>query len=269
MGDREPPQRHKSDVLEAIFDQVSEPPERTGPAPALFRSKALAQLDVASEIDNQLALVSRRSWLLLVGVALLLGAFVVWASLTPSVTSVVAEGRVVAASGVLPVVATQAGTLAGEPLPAGAGVRPGQRVATILTGSATSPVTSTQPGTVWQVLVTPGGAVPAGGTVVTLLPPGSSRSVLLAVPEAQAGAITVGMPVRVASASAVTGRVDSISAPLPGPQAAARTGLPLAGAQAVVLVAAVLDSGLTAGSGVSAQVILSEATVLDRIRGKS
>lgn len=269
MGDPEPQQRRRSDVLEAIFEQVSDKPERTASANTLFRSSALAQLDVATEIDNQLPLVSRRNWLLLVGVAVLLAAFAVWAALTPSVTSVIAGGRVVAPDGVLPVVASEAGILAGQPLPAGTAVRPGQSVATITTKSGPSAVTATQPGTVWQVLVAPGAAVPAGAVVVTLLPPASNRAVLLAVPEGRATEIAVGMPVRVMAGNAVSGRVDSISAPLPGPEAAARTGLPLASAQGVVLVAVVLDSDLAAGMGVSGQVILSEGTVLDRLRGRS
>ncbi len=57
-------------------------------APTLFRSTALAKLDVAAEIDNQLPLVPRRTWLIAVGAILLVIAFGMWAAITPSVTSV-------------------------------------------------------------------------------------------------------------------------------------------------------------------------------------
>ena len=64
MSDPEGPGRRTSDVLDAIWDKVASRPERSDAATLLFRAKALDQLDVATEVDNQLPLVSRRSWLL-------------------------------------------------------------------------------------------------------------------------------------------------------------------------------------------------------------
>lgn len=268
MSESGPPGRRGSEVLDAIWEQVTATPQRPDTARMLFRAKALDQLDVAAEVDNQLPLVKRRSWLLLAGAGILVVAFVVWAALTPSVTSTTAGGRVVAAPGALPVVSSTAGVVVAVSAVAGQPVTTGQPVATVRDGTGEQPVTSDVAGTAWQVLVVPGDAVPAGAALLTVLPPGSDASVLLAVPETSAAAIRPGMAVNVSGGGATTGRVTDVPAPLPADEAARRTGLALPAGSAYSLVTVALDQPLAAGAQVSGQVIVSESTVMNRLLGR-
>lgn len=260
-----PEGRKGSDVLDAILDKVAQAPQHTGPANTLFRARALDQLDVADEVDTRLPLVSRRSWLALVGVGLLVLAFALWAALTPSVTSITASGRVMADPGAVPVAATTSGVV-GSVVEPGRSVRAGEPVATI----DDTEVTATVEGTVWQTPVVTGATVQAGEPVVTLLPPDSSGQVLLPVPEASAGSIREGMTVRVAGpGGGAAGTVRSVSGPLSGTDVSARTGLVFDDTTTYVLVAVSLQNPLPPGSAVGATIVLSEGTVLTRLLGRS
>ena len=257
--------RRGSDVLDAIWDKVAAKPERSDAASSLFRAKALAQLDVAAEVDNQLPLVSRRSWLLLAGAAVLVAAFGLWASLTPSVTSVSGPGRIVAAPGALPVATTVDGVLqataeAGDALAAGDPAA----VVTLPNGS-TAPVPAPVAGTVWQLPLLPGTVVRAGDVLATLLPEGSADSAQLVLPEAQAVAVQPGMQ---ASIGGAQGTVASVGAPLPADEAGARVGMALPPGTDYVLVTIALASELPEGQLVNGQVILSDGTVITRLLGR-
>jgi hypothetical protein len=263
----EPEVRRGSDVLDAIWEKVADEPKRSDTASLIFRARALEQLDVAAEVDNQLPLVSRRSWLLLVGVAVLVAAFALWASLTPSVTSISAPVRIVAVPGSSPVVAPVPGILSDVTVTAGDSVTAGQQVATLATEAGEVPVVSVLDGTAWQVPLVPGSAVAAGDEVLTLLPPGSDDAALLAVPEGQAGAVQAGMKVDVVAGGRVSGAVASLSAPLSADDAGARTGLVLPPGTTYVLVTVDLADPLPAGAAGTAQVILSDGTVITRLLG--
>lgn len=260
----EPDGRRGSDVLDAIWDKVASKPERSDSATLLFRAKALDRLDVAAEVDNQLPLVSRRSWLLLAGVGLLVLAFAVWASLTPSVTSVQAVGRIVAAPGAVPVTSPVAGVLDGL-VSAGTVVAPGDPLAQVTTGSGSAAVTAPTAGTVWQLPVVPGGPIEPGQTVLTLLPPGSTDAALLVLPEAQALSVQPGMA---ATIGGTPGTVTAVSAPLTADDAGARVGISLPVGADYVLVTVALDASLPAGAAANGQVILSDGTVISRLLGR-
>lgn len=264
MPEQQPPGKRGSEVLDAIWDKVADKPQHSESAQVLFRAKALEQLDVAAEVDNQLPLVSRRNWLLLVGVAVLVIGLLVWASLTPSVTSVSAAGRVVASPGALPVVAAQPGILLRTNVETGQQVTAGQTVATLSNGDADAAVTSLDAGTVWQVLAVPGEAVGPAEPIITLLPAGSDKSVLLALTEAQAGPVAPGMRADVAG---MQGTVVSVGAALPAEDAALRTGLALPTGTTYRLVSVGLTGTLPPGTAVNGQVILSNETVLSRLVG--
>lgn len=267
MSDPELPGRRSSDVLDAIWEKVADKPERSSTANVLFRAKALDQLDVAAEVDNQLPLVSRRSWLLLVGVGVLVAALFLWASLTPSVTSIAAPGRITAAPGAIPVVAPAGGVLAAELVTVGSVVTPGQPVATLRTADGDIPVQAIGGGTVWQVLATTGEAVSAGTTVITLLPPGSDTSALLAIPETQAISVRPGMTVDLIAGGQVRGEVTAVSAPLPAADAGQRTGLALSPTENYALVTVSMQQPLPPGTAATGQVILSDSTVFERVLG--
>lgn len=277
MAEQEPPQRRRSDVLDAIYDQMAGKPERSAAASTIFRARALEQLDVPAEIDNQLPLVSRRSWLLLVGVALVILGFLLWAALTPSRVTVSGAARVVAADGIHTSSAPAAGRVVGEPARSGDVLGPAQPVAVLRGQSGRTPVPAGVAGTVWQVLVTPGSQVAAGQPVATLLPAGSGRSALLALPETSAGAVQPGMAVDVLVVSGdpgqlnqqSTGKVVSVSPALPGDVAAQRTAIPLPAPNTnYALVTVLLNEEINPGAALSAQVVLSQGSVLDRLRGQ-
>lgn len=269
MVDPQQPRRPGSDVLDAIWEKVAQKPERTDAATMLFRSKALDQLDVAAEVDNQLPLVSRRNWLLLVGVGALVLALLAWAALTPSVTSIPATGRVVAVPGVSPVVAPVAGVLVAHTAVPGTAVRAGQEVALLRTAAGDVPVTTVAPGDVWQLLGTPGAAVAAGATLLTLLPPASANTVLLPVPEAQAAAIVPGMAVDVFTGVRHAGSVAEVGPPLPAADVAARTGFALPPTTNYRVVTVTVADALPPGATASSEVILSDSTVMGRLLGQT
>lgn len=258
--------RRGSEVLDAIWDQVEATPTAPTSGPAAFRAKALGQLDVATQVDNQLPLVPRRSWLLLVGVAVLVVAFLLWAALTPSIRSVTADARVVAPGGLTPVAVAAPGVVTEVAVTEGDRVGPGAEVAVVDTAAGSQVLRAAAPGTVWQVLRSPGAAVQPGDAVATLLPPGSDRAVLIAVPEDQAGPVAVGMKV---TAGPVTGTVAAVRAPVPAPVAMADTGIVLPPDTTYLLVVAALDAPLPPGAGVTASVVLSETSVLQRLLGRS
>lgn len=269
MADPEQSQRRHSDVLDAIFEQVEGKAEQDRPAiaTAIFRDRALRQLDVATQIDNQLPLVARRSWLLLLGAGLLVVAFLIWAALTPSVTMASGVGRVLAAPGLVAVTAPAAGTVLDQPVGTGSIVTAGQEIARVQAAARTTDVLASRSGTVWQVFTVPGATVAAGAPMVTLYPPGSDRALLLAIPEGQAGAITPGMTVEILAATKLTGKVTEVAPPVPPAVAVARTAIDVPGSNGVTLVTVALPSPLVPGTQVTANVILSQSTVLGRLWG--
>jgi hypothetical protein len=264
VGD--PETRRGSDVLDAIFEKVEGRPDEHAGGRSLFRPKALAQLDVAAEVDNQLPLVSRRNWLALVGLALLVAAFAVWASLTPSVTSVSASGRTVAAPGVAPVSVPATGvvvSLAAQ----GQEVSAGQSVGVLRVADASVQVATEVPGTVWQQQTMPGATVERGAAMASLLPPGSGAEVLLAVTEQQAAPIRVDMRVELQGQGLARGRVASVGGPLTAEEAGRRVALDLPPAGGYVLVTVACETPLPPGSLATGSVVLSDGTVLTRFLG--
>lgn len=267
-GVDKPDGRRGSDVIDAILDKVTEDNENRNPASVLFRAKALEQLDVAAEVDTRLPLVSRRSWLALVGVGLLVAAFALWASLTPSITSVSAQGRVVGGSGAVTVATQSDGVLVSAAEP-GTAVTAGENVATIESSPRTVELATTVAGTVWQELSVPGASVRAGDPVLTLLPPGSADQVLLAIAEHEAAAIVPGMKVQVTSLGSTEGAVDTISGPVTAAQAGERTGLIFPDTTTYVLVSVRLARPMPPGAVAAGMVVLSEGTVLTRLLGRT
>lgn len=237
----------------------------TSQANALFRAKALEQLDVATEIDNQLPLAPRRTWLVLAGLVLLAAAGVLWAALTPSQTSVNALGRVVAAGGVAQISTMVPGTVAAAPMSSGELITAGQPVFTIMSASGNVDVTSMLSGSVWQLLTQTGAGVESGAVLATVLPDGSSESVLLVVPESQSAGVGEGQ--RVVIGDSPVGRVAAVSAPLPAAEVTPKVGLPFNSDQLYVIVTVTLDTSLPAGSEVQGRIILTENSVLGRLLG--
>ena len=261
----EPSGRRPSSILNAILDRVEAPEERTDKAAVLFRARALEQLDVAVEIDNQLPLVSRRTWLVIVGVVLLCLGALVWAGFTPTQTTIVGDGRMVAPIGVANVSAPVMGTVASAIPQRGAVVSSGDVVTSIAAIDADVPVTATVDGSMWQVLSSVGDVVSPGATLATVLPLGSERTALVPLAEGTAATVRIGMAATIGSGSLVEGQVSSLTAPLPPAEAAQLTGLPVTGTSAYVVVAVTTDADIPAGTQVRVRIIQSEQSVLSSL----
>jgi biotin carboxyl carrier protein len=231
----------------------------------LFRARALEQLNISAEIDSQLPLVPRRTWLVVVGIAMLAFAGIMWAALTPSQTSVTAIGRAVATSGITQISTMAAGTL-GSMLPvSGQPVTAGQAVFEVRTMEGTVPASSITAGTVWQVFPEPGAGVSAGEILGTVLPEGSDRTVLLAVDENQKNGLALSQEVVIDGE--LNGTVTMITPPLPVAQVESRTGLTLNNDGFYYIVTVSLNQPITAGTEVNGRIILSSESVLQRILG--
>lgn len=264
MTNKDPAGRKSSDVLEAIFDKVEDKPQPPMLGPSIYRRRALEQLDVATEVDNQLPLISRRTWLLLVGVMLVAAAFLVWAALTPSITSVSAPGRVLQSPGLYDVVSPVDGILLTEEAAAGGAVTEGQAIATVQQQDGTqTQVTALGGGTVWQVIATPGDAVSLGTTIVTLIPANSAGSMLLAVAENDARAVQPGM--QVSTPFSAAGKVESVGAPLPGSDVGPRLGLALDAQTNYSIVTVDLGAQATPAASGQGVIVVSNESVLSKV----
>lgn len=239
------------------------PDTRVGGSP--FRQSALDRLDVAVQIDNQLPLVPRRIWLIVVGCILLIAAGLLWAALTPSQTSINTTGRVVAPGGLTLVSAPITGTVASKVPLMGMHVPDGAQLLTIHGESGTQQVTTMAGGEVWQDLVSLGQGVQQGQQLLTIIPDGSTRTVVAQVPEAQAIALKVGQRAYVQSPEVLSGTVSALQAPLPGSLVGPRIGEELPAGQLYVLVTIALDTPASPGEQVNVRIVLTEDSVLSRL----
>jgi len=265
--------RHQSDVLDAIFDAVEDKHDvAANPATAIFRAQALEQIDVPMQIDNLLPLTSRRFWLALIGLAVVIAAGLLYAGGVVQTKAVVASGRAVAPPGIGVAASPVGQVLTSVLVQEGGSVTAGQTIAEGVDSSgvsrrAISPIT----GTVWQQLGAVGQVVGAGVTVATILPVGSDTSLMVAIAETDVAGITAGMVVNVTVPGAqATGRVTSIaSAPLPADVAEQRLSVTLDDDQQYVLATVTLDTPLEAGSDASAQIVIAQETLLQQLAGLS
>jgi biotin carboxyl carrier protein len=263
VSTREPGPGRSSDVIDAILGKVADNRTRTDTSNALFRAKALDQLDVAADIDNQLPLVSRRNWLLLVGAALIVVAFVVWAALTPATQTVSGSGRVLAPSGLLSVTAPASGFILDMGVGSGDPVQAGDTVAVLQGTSGTVPVTSVVAGRTWQVLGTIGSPVAQGEILVTVLPAASEETALIVLPPATAEQVRPGMKVN-ANGTEV-GTVTIVEPPLPAREIVNRTGITVPAGELASIVEVRLNGLSEPGRSTTFTITLTSQTILEQI----
>jgi len=99
------------------------------PQSTIFRKKALDQLSSPEQLDALMVVTSRRGWLALGGIMLLLVGLVVWGIVGIVPTRVDAEGVFIRTGGVQPVTVTSAGRISDLSVRVGDEVRQGQIVA--------------------------------------------------------------------------------------------------------------------------------------------
>lgn len=263
MNTHDPTPGRSSDVLDAILDKVSDNRSRTQTTSTLFRARALDQLDIAAEIDNQLPLVSRRNWLLLVGAALVVLGFLLWAALTPAAQIVVGEGRVLAPQGLLPITSPIDGVVKEMRISTGSTVSAGDIVTIVATAQGDAQIHAVAAGTTWQVLNVPGSAAAAGRVMATLVPAGSDTSALVVVNDVNSDQIRPGMTVNAGGKE--VGTVSAVEPPLPGADVELRTGVDVPPGELASIVQVTLDQPATPGTETSFTIELSDQTVLEQI----
>jgi len=262
-------ERHHSDVLDAIFDAVEQRPDAAAArSTSPFRAKALEQIDIPKQIDNLLPLTSRRFWLILAGIAVVILGSLVYSIGTVRISSVAAHGRAVAPPGISVVLAPATGTIIGDPAAEGSSIAEGGALGRIATAAGSVEVISPRQGTIWQQLVTSGEAVTAGQPMSSVLPADSGGTIVVGVPENDIESVTAGQVVNVTTPDGTTvqGVVESVgSSPTPPLVASARLGIEIT--EPVVLVTLRLETQVTAGEVVSAQIVLSQHSVLELLLG--
>ncbi len=276
MSDRTPNRdsaRRQSGVLDAIFDVVEDKPDLSrGAAANVFRAKALAGIDVPKQVDNLLPLTSRRSWLALVGVGLAIVAGLVYAGTIVQTTSVTATGRAVAGSGMAVAASPIGQVLTAVLVQDGSTVRAGQPLAEgVAADASVAQVVSPIDGTVWQALGSVGAILEPGQTAASILPVGSGDTILVAVPEGQSAEVTTGLAVNVSGTSASsTGTVTAMSsAPIPSEVAGQRLGIQLPPGDQITMVTVSLAAPIPAGMSLTAQIVISQQTLLQQLTGTS
>ena len=263
VSTRDPVPGRSSDVLDAILGKVSDNRTRTDTTNALFRAKALDQLDIAADIDNQLPLVSRRNWLLLVGAALIVIAFVTWAALTPASQTVSGSGRILAPSGLLAVTSPSGGLMLEMKVRSGDPVQVGDTIAVVQTEAGQTPVTSVVAGRTWQVATTIGSPVAQGEIIATVLPAQSEQTALVVLPGATAESVRPGTEVN--ANGATVGTVSAVEPPLPAAEVTQRTGIAVPPGELAAIVEVALDQPGEPGRSAVYTITLSSQTVLEQI----
>lgn len=180
--------------------------------------------DPAREVALRLPVTDRPSWLILVGLALLVLAGVAWAVFGKTPDVVAGRGMVVPSQGFMEVGTEIQGTVRSVDVTPGVTVERGTRVATILTDSGDDvTVSSPVDGTVASVLVRSGGITDRGTALVTIEPAGSRAVVVGFVAAGPGKRVQPGMEARVSPASVprsqygtMKGHVTAVS-PVPVP----------------------------------------------------
>lgn len=180
--------------------------------------------DPVGEVARKLPVTDRPTWLILIGMVLLIAGGLAWAVFGRAPDAATGPGIVIPEQGFVEVGTALQGTVVSVDVAPGDHVDSGEQVADIRleTGGHTA-VRSPIDGTVATVLVRKGGVTDRGTAIVTLEPSGSDPVVVGFLPAGPGKRVQTGMPARVALASAprsqfgtIEGTVQAVS-PVPVP----------------------------------------------------
>ena len=169
-------------------------------AKRLFRQEALDRLTSPEHLDRLLQATSRKGWLALAGLSVLVLAGLLWGILGSVPVTVTGQGMLVRGGGMLSVEAPAVGRVATVLVRSGAAVTAGQVVATLVTdsaGGAPIDVKSTAAGRVLAVDTGSGALVSRGAPLLTLEPAAGTLAMVLYVPLSDQTKIQPGMAVQV------------------------------------------------------------------------
>jgi hypothetical protein len=192
-GDRP---RTAGDAL-ARFDEAflePEPDPTTAPPPATFAERALGQPPSPLErIDHLFHQTSRRVWLGVVALAILVGAGVLWTAVADRVITAESAAVILPPEGVFTVAGPQTGQVAAVGVAVGDHVAAGQALGTIgVAGGAPVPVPSPIDGVVVVVDARVGEVVAAGSPLFVVAPADPEIVAIGLFPAGSVSALSVG-----------------------------------------------------------------------------
>ncbi len=241
--------------------------------PATFRPDEVQSADSSKRLDELLPVTSLRLWLLALAAAILVGAAVAYTAVTPRNVVVSGEGRVVGDGGIGLVTSTADGQFGSFSVEPGSHVTVGERVADIITPGGPVPQYTQVEGTLLGYLPSPGGPLKVGDWIAQVsLKVDDGKVGLVTVLPAEASKVKEGQPVQVAIVDGPTlmahiGPQRSSSLSASRIQEGLGTLDPPSGPRVAIEV--LFDEPAPAGYEFSAQILVSERTLLKQLLGMS
>lgn len=233
--------------------------------------------DAGARLDELLPVTSMRLWLLGVAAALVIGALVAYAAVTPRNVTVETTGRVVGNNGIGLVTSTAAGQFGAFTLKSGTKVKVGDKVAEVITATGAVPQYTQVDGVLLGYLPSAGAPIALGEWIAQVsMNVDDGRMGLIAVLPEEAAKIAEGMPVTISvvtgqkTSETFEGRIGELRSPVFAPdivQEGMGTIEPPSGPRVVIEV--VLDEVAPGGYEFDAVVMVSERTLLQQLLGLS
>lgn len=165
----------------------------------LYRKSALEKISSPDQLDKALKVTSGASWLVLLGITLIIAVTVVWSVVGTIPTTVSAPGIISSPVGTNAVYAGDSGKVVAVLVREGSEVHLGDVLISYQTGSnEIESIYSDQVGTVSQVLVKTGDSITQGNEVIRVSPHANSEQVAVCyIPLSQARKIARGMQAQI------------------------------------------------------------------------
>lgn len=239
---------------------------------AIYREEAVRASERGSRLEELLPVTSLRLWLLAVAAAVLLGATVLYAAVTPRDSTVEAQGRVVGLWGVGLVSSSTEGQFGAFTLKPGTQVTVGQKVAEVITASGPVPQYAQVAGELLGYLPNPGGPISVGEWLAQVsLKDDDPHTALMVVQPTDATKVSAGMSVtvRTADGKVNTGTVGDRTPSYPPDMVQEGMGTFVAPDGPRVVMVVNLDQPAEAGYEFTATIMVRHQTLLGQLLGLS
>ncbi|MFI0433554.1 MAG: hypothetical protein ACH36H_10480 [Candidatus Nanopelagicales bacterium] len=251
-------------------------PEKSAGPPTLppaFRPDAVESAESSERLDELLPVTSLRLWLIALAAAILVGAAVAYTAVTTRNVVVAGEGRVIGDGGIGLVTSTADGQFGSFSVEPGQRVTVGQRIADVITATGPVPQYTQVEGTLLGYLPSSGAPLKVGDWIAQVtLKVDDGKVGLVTVAPSEASKVREGQPVKVAITDGPV-LVGHIGPDRSGSLSAARiqegmgTLDPPSGPRVAIEV--MFDEPAPAGYEFTAQIMVSERTLLQQLLGLS
>jgi hypothetical protein len=251
-------------------------PEKSAGPPTLppaFRPDAVESTESSERLDELLPVTSLRLWLIALAAAILVGAAVAYTAVTTRNVVVAGEGRVIGDGGIGLVTSTADGQFGSFSVEPGQRVTVGQRIADVITATGPVPQYTQVEGTLLGYLPSSGAPLKVGDWIAQVTLKVDDGTVgLVTVAPSEASKVREGQPVKVAITDGpmLVGHIGPDRSPA---LAAARiqegmgTLDPPSGPRVAIEV--LFDEPAPAGDEFTAQIMVSQRTLLQQLLGLS